>query len=173
MSDKVMTMSGAELPAGPTATPTPSISSVASGWTWKHVLAVVLGSFAIAGGGYMTWKGWSKDKKTQKWGGIALAGAGAVTIGVAVLLAHLRFKEFEGALLGRGNGAADVFVDPNRVAARGDLVALVDGRRAKVNALATSLDGSRSYDLRVVENGIVAHAPTWVRDEQLAGVIVS
>lgn len=178
MADKVLTMAGAnlgEVTATPAVDPAKALEPVVAGWTWRHIVAVVGGSFAIVGGGSLAYYGWTRDRKGYKWGGLILAGAGVVTIGVAILLAYLRKQAIAKGLVTAGYGTtpADSYVDPDRVAARGDLVALVDGRRGKVNAIRTSLDGSQTYDLRLVDQGYLTPDEVFVKGEQLAGVIVA
>lgn len=176
---KALSMSGSPLgetaaPAGaaqPATTDPAKVASVFGGFNWKHVLAVVGGSFALAGGGTLAYLGWTRDRKVWKWGGLALAGTGLITIVVACIMAYTRSKALGAAIMGRGD--YDQYVDPNRVAERGDVVALVDGRMARVNALTTSLDGSHSFDLRMIENGAQTQEQLWVKDQQLAGVVVA
>jgi len=184
--DKVLTMSGPTMgdvipdqPAAmtdatdPTAASTSALSQVVSAWTWKHTVTVVGGSFMVAGGGALAYYGWTRSKKAHKWGGIILAGAGLLAIGIAIVLAQLKKSAvIQGLLRGYGTTPADAFVDPNRVAGRGDMVALTDGRQGRVNALTSSLDGSPRYDVRIVENGTLTMQGGWMPREQIAGVVV-
>lgn len=175
--DKVLSIAGApmgETTPAPAVDPAKALAPVVASWTWRHIVAVVGGSFAVVGGGGLAYYGWTRGKKVYKWGGLILVGAGVVTIGIAILLAHLRKQGITAGLITAGYGTtpADAYVDPNRVAERGDLVALVDGRRGKVNAISTSLDGTKTYDLRLVDRGSLTIAGTYVHREEIAGVIV-
>lgn len=163
-----------EVPAAPATEPTPALTNVVSGWTWKHIVTVVGGSFAVVGGGALAYYGWTRDRKGYKWGGLVLAGAGVIAVGIAIALAYIRSNAIAKGLITAGYGTtpADAYVDPNRVAERGDLVALVDGRRAKVNSISTSLDGTQTYDLRIVDRGTLTLEGAYAKRHEIAGVIV-
>lgn len=169
MADKVLTMSGAPVATTPTAAPS---TSLAMGWSWKHILAVVGGSFAIAGGGTLAFLGFKRDKMVYKWGGLILVGAGLATIGVAWWLAHMAKAGMSSVLLGGKMPADNPRVLPRRPD-KNDLVALVDGRRALVTEFSTSLDGSRSYGLRIVQDGRITMEQVRLKDEHVAGVVAS
>ena len=164
---KILTMSGAE----GAVTPAPT-SSLPMGWSWKHILAVVGGSFAIAGGGTLAVLGFTRSKTAWKWGGLVLVGAGVVTIGVAWWMAHMNQQGMASVLLGGRMPADNPRVLP-RAPEKHDLVALVDGRQARVNEFTKSLDGSRSYNVRFVENGTLTAQDEWIKDVQVAGVVAT
>ena len=143
---KVMTISGAQFPATATTAAVPF-----SGWTWQHVLAVSFGSLALVGGGGMTYYGFSHDSKVWKWGGIALAGAGVVTIGIAVYLAWVAGKAIEAGIAAGVQaqlaGARMPAVDQGATAAAGSIILLGDGRRAMVQDRSRLADGSYQYQI--------------------------
>jgi hypothetical protein len=167
---KVISMAGATNVA---TTPSPGPASLISGWKWQHILAVVGGSFAIAGGGTIAFLGFRKSKTSWKVGGLILLGAGVLTIGVAWYMAYLRGKATEGVLLGGGKMPADNPRLLPRKPDKNDLVALVDGRMARVTEFSTSLDGSRSYGLRIVEDGTLTLEQVRMKDVQIAGVVAA
>ena len=140
---KVMTIQGADPIAVPASSP----------WNWRHIVGVIGGTLAVAGG--TTWAIMGHTRKHQWWvyAGIGTAVAGAGAICVSVWMARVR----ERALL--GGRQADTHLQPPKpqMLSPGARVQLTDGSTATIRGVDIGIDGSRTYqaDVRYIDGEVI------------------